>query len=99
MLASSPDVEEVRRIVLDRLRGHRARVYLFGSWARGAGSRISDIDVAVEALEPLPPELLSEIHEAIEESRVLYQVDLVDLSHAAPELRDRIHAEGVLWNG
>lgn len=92
------DLEQVRTIVLDGLRGHPARVYLFGSWAHGSASRISDIDVAVESAQPLPRGLLAEIHEALDESRILYPVDLVDLTEAAPALRRRVEAEGVLWS-
>ncbi|MGD0497138.1 MAG: nucleotidyltransferase domain-containing protein [Bryobacteraceae bacterium] len=55
MSPDSPDLNEVRRLVLRGLSGRRARVYLFGSWARGDASRVSDIDVAVLPLEPLPP--------------------------------------------
>jgi len=73
-------------------------VYLFGSWARGSGSRISDIDVAIDASGPLPRGLLAGLREALEESDVLYQVDLVDLSEAPPALRHRVESEGVLWN-
>jgi len=54
------DLDEVRRIVLEALGGHPTRVYLFGSWARGSGSRISDIDGAVDAARPLPRGLLAE---------------------------------------
>jgi len=99
MLGPPPDLDEVRRIVLDHLRGRPARVWLFGSWARGSASRISDIDVAVEPLQPLPPGLLAELHEALEESRILHSVDLVDLSRTAAEFKRHVQAEGILWNG
>lgn len=95
----SPDLEEVGRIVRDGLKGHRVRVYLFGSWVRDRAGRTSDIDVAVLPLEPLPAGLLSEIREALEESRVIYPVDLVDLSESTPQFRERVLREGVLWNG
>jgi uncharacterized protein len=84
--------------MLERLRGHDVRVYLFGWWARGTASRISDIDVAVDSPQPLPRGLLAEIHDELDESRILYPVDLVDLSEAAPALRRRVEAEGVLWS-
>ncbi len=98
MPAASFDLDEVRRIVTERLRGYPVRVYLFGSWARGGATRTSDIDVAVLPSEPLPDGLLSEIREALEESLVIYPVDLVDLSEASPRLRERVLAEGILWS-
>lgn len=93
------DLVEVRRIVTAGLGGRRARVYLFGSWAKGEGTRFSDIDVAVLPLDPLPQGTLSEIREALEESLVVYSVDLVDLSETAAEFREKIEREGVLWRG
>ncbi len=89
---------EVKRIVLDGLKGHRAKVYLFGSRATGEAWRWSDIDVAVLPLEPLPMGLLGEISEALEESTVPYTVDVVDLSVADSSFRERVEREGVLWN-
>jgi predicted nucleotidyltransferase len=93
------DLEQVRTIVLEGLRGHPARVYLFGSWARGKARRISDMDVGILPLEPLPPGLLLDLQEALENSDVLYQVDLVDLTSAYGPLRDWVLSEGVLWSG
>ena len=92
------ELEEVRRIVLDGLKGKRARVYLFGSRAAGKAGKFSDIDVAILPLESMPPAWLSGIREALEESRVLHSVDVVDLSEATPAFRERVEREGVLWN-
>ena len=96
---SSDDVNEVRRIVLNGLKGYRARVFLFGSWAKGDACRTSDIDVAVLPLEPLPGGLLARIREALGNSNVLYPVDLVDLSTANTDFRKRVESEGIPWNG
>jgi uncharacterized protein len=91
------DIDEVRRIVLQGLGSHRARVWLFGSRARGAGSRASDIDVAILPLELLPPDTLARIDDALESSLVLSPVELVDLSSADPALRERVEREGIPW--
>ncbi len=92
------DLDEVRRIVTSGLHGYRTRVYLFGSWAAGAAGRASDIDVAVMPLEPVPGHILSRIREVLEESNILYPVELVDLSDASGEFRARVMREGILWN-
>ncbi len=97
MTTGSRDLDEVRRIVLRRLAGHPARVYLFGSFARGQASRVSDIDVAILPAEPLPIGLLAEIQEELENSESLYPVDLVDLSGAPEPFRSRVLNEGVPW--
>jgi predicted nucleotidyltransferase len=97
MPPDSPDLREVRRIVMRGLAGRRARVYLFGSWARGEASRVSDIDVAILPIEPLPLGLLAELQEDLEESSSLYSVDLVDLSTTSDAFRARVLSEGLPW--
>jgi predicted nucleotidyltransferase len=96
---SSRWVKEVRRIVLRALREYDAAVFLFGSWARGDATACSDIDVAIEPHSSLPPGLLADLREGLEESHVPYRVDIVDLSDAAPTLRRRILEEGIRWRG
>lgn len=95
--ASSADLDEARRIVLDRLKPHHARVYLFGSRAAGTATRSSDLDVAILPVDPLPDGLLFEIREALENSPILCSVDLVDLGRAEPAFRQRVESEGIPW--
>lgn len=92
-------LDEVRRIVLARLAGYDVAVYLFGSRARGTGRRASDVDVAVEPVEPLPLGVLAELREALDESTVPYRVEIVDLSAADEAFCARVKREGVLWKG
>jgi predicted nucleotidyltransferase len=93
------DLAQVRRVVVDKLGGLPARIFLFGSRARGDARRASDIDIALEGSSPLPIELLSEIRDALEESEILPRVDVVDLMRASAELRRRVHQEGIEWTG
>jgi uncharacterized protein len=83
-------VEQVRELVLRMLAPYDASVWLFGS-------RASDVDVAVEAHEPLPPALLSDLQEALEESSIPYFVDVVDLGGTDEAFRARVKREGVAW--
>ncbi len=92
-------LEEVRRIVTERLKGRGAMVVFFGSRASGSVSVASDIDVAVLPRSPLPAGLLSRIREALEESHVPYRVDVVDLSSVEPAFRKRVLETGVIWAG
>ena len=91
------DVERVRRIVLDGLGNHRARVFFFGSRAEGRAGRSSDIDVGILPIDPLPSGLLTELREVLENSSVLPMVDLVDLSDVEPDFRERVIRDGVAW--
>ncbi len=90
-------LDHVRAIVQRTLARRPVSVYLFGSWASGAPHQASDIDIAVDAAEPLPPETLARLREALEESTVPYRVDVVDLSDADTEFRERVRREGILW--
>jgi uncharacterized protein len=91
------DLDVVREIVLCRLAGYNARVYLFGSRARGDARAGSDIDVAVLPLDPLDPLVLADIRDALDECSVPYAVDVVDLTTASDELRHRALGEGIEW--
>jgi hypothetical protein len=53
--------------------------------------------VAILPSQPLPVGLLSEIREALEESTVIYRVEVVDLSEVSQAFQDRVLEEGVLW--
>ena len=96
--AATKALEEVRRIVLDALSENNAHVYLFGSWARGEATRLSDIDIAIVPYATLPRGTLARLRERLEESHVPYHVDVVDLTRTAPEFRRRVLAEGMLWS-
>jgi predicted nucleotidyltransferase len=87
----------VRTIVLEALAGWDTGVYLFGSSATGATRRGSDIDVAVEPRRPLPSRVLADLRETLEESTIPYEVDVVDLSEASPQFRQRVKREGIVW--
>jgi hypothetical protein len=91
-------LEEVRRIVRETVGSGNADVYLFGSWARGEATRISDIDVAIDPHETLPRGALAQLRERLEESHVPYRVEVVDLRRPDPEFRRRVLTEGIPWN-
>lgn len=89
---------EVRQILREILGEGTATVYLFGSWARGGATLISDMDVAIEAPTPLPPGTLARLRERLEESHVPYRVEVVDLDHVDATFRRRILEESVRWS-
>jgi predicted nucleotidyltransferase len=91
------DLAEVRRLVFRRLQGLEVEVFFFGSRVRGTASRTSDIDIAVLPAGALPHGLLAEIREDLDESRVPYRVEVIDLSATDAGFRDRVRREGVRW--
>jgi predicted nucleotidyltransferase len=92
-------LERVPDITLQVLGDRDARVYLFGSSVTGRLRLSSEIVVAIDDVRVLPSALLAELRERLEESAVPYDVDIVDLSAASPEIRSSVEQEGLLWRG
>ncbi len=90
-------LENARYIVLEKLRGTTARVYLFGSRARGKHRAASDIDIGILDDAPLADGLLSDIRETLFESTIPYRVDVVDLGQVDAQFRQRVLKEGIPW--
>lgn len=96
--AADANLVEVRRIVMEKLRPYAVQIYLVGSHARGNATPVSDIDVAVLPGQPLPSWVLPDLREALFESTVPYEVDVIDLSQADAEFRRRVLVEAVSWS-
>lgn len=79
-------------IVIQPLAERGAKIWCFGSRAKGTHSKYSDIDLMVESSEDLT-QLIGEVHEAIVDSAFPYKVDIVDLRHLAKEYRANYEAE------
>ncbi|RAU20922.1 nucleotidyltransferase domain-containing protein [Paramagnetospirillum kuznetsovii] len=90
-------IEEARLRVTHAALPFGARVWLFGSCARGDASRFSDIDIAVEAKARLSGMARAAIDEAIESSCIPCDVDVVDLADVSDTFRARVMAEAVEW--
>jgi hypothetical protein len=96
---ASGDVHAAMRIAARELGSQRARLYLFGSRARGDAARASDIDIAILPDAPLEPGTLARIRDALEESAIPYEVEVIDLSSVDERFRRRVLAEAIAWNG
>jgi predicted nucleotidyltransferase len=90
-------IEELRRMVLDALGNRDAEVWLFGSCARDETRQHSDIDIAILARDELPSAFFAALAGDIEDSDIIYDVDIVDLRRAEPALVDEVRREGVRW--
>ncbi|QHS23202.1 nucleotidyltransferase domain-containing protein [Virgibacillus sp. MSP4-1] len=88
---------DLRDIVVKTLEDEPVRVYLFGSWAREEEKQTSDIDVTIQSNGEIPMSKWVELRDRIEESTIPYHVDLVDLTAANEQLKERVKEEGVLW--
>ena len=89
-------VLEAKEFTLKFWQNQPVRIYLFGSWARGEAKRSSDVDIAIESKEDMSF-LIGEFREAVENSCIIYNVDVVDMNLAAESLCKKIREEGIVW--
>ena len=89
-------VLEVKEFTRKFWQNRPVRIYLFGSWARGGAKRSSDVDIAIESGEDMSF-LIGEFREALENSCIVYNVDVVDMNFAAESLCKKIREEGIVW--
>ena len=74
-----------------------AKIYLFGSQARGTASQSSDIDIALDEGQRISRFDIAEIKEIIEASRIAKRVDVVDLYSVPEGMREEIIKEKIVW--
>ena len=74
-----------------------AKIYLFGSRARGTNGKYSDIDIAIDAGKPLPIESIDEAKSMLNESNILYFIDILDFHLITSSMREEIIKERIIW--
>lgn len=74
-----------------------ADIYLFGSRATGQHRERSDIDIALDAGEPIDPMDVGEVKDLLEASNIPYSFDVVDMHAVGQELKENILSERVVW--
>ena len=95
---ATADVDKVFALINETLKNYSPDLYLFGSRAKQIEQSTSDIDIAILTKKTLPLHKLSEVREKIEQSKIIYRVDLVDLARVKSAFKEKILKEGVLWN-
>ena len=72
--------DKIRDIIFKFLDPKQYQVFIFGSRVTGKAKKFSDYDVGIWSKKPVPAHILVEIEEELEESYLLYRVDIVDFS-------------------
>jgi predicted nucleotidyltransferase len=90
-------LERLREMVVRTLAERDAAVYLFGSCARGNVRPRSDIDIGILPREELPGSFFVGLAEAIDDSTIPYDVELVDLREVSADFLDEVRRTGVVW--
>ena len=75
----------------------KAKIYLFGSRARGDNAETSDIDIAIDAKNPISMTQKGQIISMIDALNIPQKVDVVDFNRAPTALKENIVKEGILW--
>jgi predicted nucleotidyltransferase len=88
-------------LVQDILRSHipAAKVWVFGSRAKGTARRGSDLDLAIDTGTKLPSSGVVHLADAFEEAPLAFNVDIVDLHSISPEFRALIDAHKIALPG
>ena len=81
----------IRTVINTIAASTKVHIYLFGSHARGDDRFGSDIDIGVERLDgkPLPPGLLTDIQDAVQDSNLVERVDVVDCAKVSKRFHDK----------
>jgi predicted nucleotidyltransferase len=74
-----------------------AKIYLFGSRARGTHRQWSDIDLALDAGVILPNVRIGEVSDVLAATNMPYKVDVLDFQNISPEMREIIKKDMQVW--
>jgi type I restriction enzyme S subunit len=86
--------QEVVKIVAKYLPD--ARVYLFGSRAKGTAKPYSDFDIAIEWKEKIPLHTMAKIREELDKLPTLKSFDLIDLKRVSGDFIETVRKTGVI---
>lgn len=75
-----------------------AKIYLYGSRARGTNKEWSDIDLALDAGRELPLGAVGELASILEASSIPYKIDIVDINgEISKVMRESILKDKMVW--
>jgi predicted nucleotidyltransferase len=74
-----------------------AKIYLYGSRARGTHGEWSDIDLALDAEKPLNKLDVGEVRDVMVELNIPYKVDVVDIHNISDQLKKEILRDKIIW--
>jgi len=74
-----------------------AKLYLFGSYARGNQRQGSDIDLAIDAGKELTFQEISLLRNLLSALPIAQTIDLVDIHNVQDHFRTEILSHGALW--
>ena len=91
-------INMLREIILSTINTEKVMVFLFGSSASGSHSLRTDVDIGLLTDEKFPLHLFHKIQNAVEDSIIPLQVDIVDFTRVSPSFRAAALKDIVIWN-
>jgi type I restriction enzyme S subunit len=70
-----------------------AKVYAFGSRARGDHKKYSDLDLAIQTTETIQKKTWLALQEQFSESSIPFKIDLIEMNKIDPDFRKIIQHE------
>ncbi len=92
------NISQDERVILEGIvKEHipQAKVWVFGSRAKGTATHRSDLDLAIDNSAPLGLPLTAQLRFAFSESKLPYFVDIVDWQEASEEFRELIKKDRI----
>lgn len=74
-----------------------AKIYLFGSRARGTNGEWSDIDLALDAGAALSTSVVGELNAIMEATHLPYKVEILDFHLVTPAMQESIIKDRKIW--
>lgn len=75
-----------------------AKIYLFGSQARGTANRISDIDIAIDEGDKIKAiNRIAEARDMLNSSDIPHKIDVLDFHSVSKIMKELIIKDRVIW--
>lgn len=77
----------IKKIILEFVDQKTYQLFLFGSRASGQARKFSDFDIGIKGKKLLPLKTIALIKEALEDSDLPFEVDVIDLARATEKFK------------
>ena len=88
----------LKEIILSRIDTEKVMVFLFGSRAFDHYPSRADVDIGLLTDDKLPPHLFHKIRNAVDDSIIPLEIDLVDFTRANTSFKEAALKDIVIWN-
>lgn len=91
-------LDQLKELIMSLVDPDRIMVFLFGSRAGGRHMSRSDVDIGLMCGGKLPVRLYHQIRNAVDESSIPLDVDIIDFTRVDPRFKEEALKEIIIWN-